>query len=88
MYHFRMTMVSFRCDDETVAAVDRWAAKLRVDRSQLLREAVRLHLNRLAVEDEDADWSSVPPDDGQQALAAIAEWGPAEDWSDWADAAG
>jgi len=25
--------------------------------------------------------------EGEMALAAIADWGPAEDWSDWADAA-
>ncbi len=88
MYDLCMTMVSFRCDEQTVVSIDRWAAKLHIDRSQLLREAVRLHLNRLAVENEDAGWSSVPLDDGQRALATIADWGPAEDWSDWADAAG
>jgi hypothetical protein len=27
-------------------------------------------------------------DDEEQALAEIADWGPAEDWSDWAEAAG
>jgi hypothetical protein len=33
----------------------------------------------------DADrWLAQPLDDGEQALARIAEWGPAEDWSDWA----
>jgi hypothetical protein len=29
----------------------------------------------------------VPMSDGERALAEIADWGPAEDWSDWADAA-
>ncbi len=25
---------------------------------------------------------------GESALATIADWGPAEDWEDWADATG
>ena len=28
----------------------------------------------------------VPLDQGELSLAAIADWGPAEDWSDWSDA--
>ena len=28
----------------------------------------------------------VPLNEGEKALAQVAEWGPAEDWSDWADA--
>jgi hypothetical protein len=28
-----------------------------------------------------------PLDDGERALMEVADWGPAEDWSDWADAA-
>ncbi len=28
-----------------------------------------------------------PLTDGENALAEIADWGPAEDWADWADAA-
>ena len=34
-------------------------------------------------------WAVSPLDDGERSLGGIAEWGPAEDWSDWAvDAAG
>jgi hypothetical protein len=29
----------------------------------------------------------MPLDEGERSLALIADWGPAEDWSDWADAA-
>ena len=32
----------------------------------------------------DADrWAATPLDEGEQALREIANWGPAEDWSDW-----
>lgn len=31
-------------------------------------------------------WQWVPPDDGEQSLEEVADWGPAEDWSDWANA--
>lgn len=87
-YDCCMTMLSFRCDEETAGTVDRWAASLGTDRSHLLREALRLHLNRLAAEHEGEVWRSMPVDDGEQTLAAVADWGPSEDWSDWSDAAG
>jgi len=28
-----------------------------------------------------------PPTEAEQALVGIADWGPAEDWTDWDDAA-
>ncbi len=31
-------------------------------------------------------WVEQPLDEGERALSQIADWGPAEDWSDWADA--
>jgi hypothetical protein len=31
-------------------------------------------------------WEENPLDEGEQSLAEIADWGPAEDWSDWLDA--
>jgi hypothetical protein len=81
-----MTMLSFRVEDEEAALIQAWAARLGIDRSQFLRDAVHRHLVRLASEDEAEIWAATPLDDGEQALAAIADWGPAEDWSDWADA--
>jgi len=81
-------MLSFRADDETAAAAQRWASRLGVDRSELLREALRRHLAQLAAEDDAAIWQRLPLDAGERALADAAEWGPAEDWSDWSDAAG
>lgn len=83
-----MTMLSFRIDDADARLAQLWADRLGVDRSELLREALRLHLLRLASERDAAAWARVPFDEGERALAEVAEWGPAEDWSDWSDAAG
>jgi predicted transcriptional regulator len=82
-----MTMLSFRLADEDAERVQAWAERLGVDRSELLRQAVRQHLLRLASEDDAALWVQHPLEPGEQTLAAIADWGPAEDWSDWTDAA-
>jgi predicted transcriptional regulator len=79
-------MLSFRVADEDAERVQAWAMRLGVDRSELLREAVRQHLLRLASENDAVTWVEHPLEAGEQVLAAIADWGPAEDWSDWANA--
>ena len=84
-YSHCMTMLSFRVDDEDADTIQHWADTLGVDRSALLRDAIRLHLNRLASEHDADQWQVLPLTDGESALAAIADWGPAEDWADWAD---
>lgn len=76
-------MVSFRADDEDVAAADRWAAVLGVERSELLRQALANHLARLSVEEEAARYDETPITDDEQALDGADDWGPTEDWSDW-----
>lgn len=81
-----MTMMSFRADDGEAALAQRWAERLGIDKSELLREALHEHLVRLMSEHDADRWAQEPLDDGERALAAIADWGPAEDWSDWADA--
>ena len=82
-----MTMLSFRVDEDDAAEVQRWAQRLGMDRSELLREALRRHLQRLASEHDARTWVEQPLDDGERSLSEMADWGPAEDWSDWADAA-
>ncbi len=82
-----MTMLSFRIDDHVAQDVQTWADRLGVDRSELLRDALRRHLNRLASENDARTWQHQPLDPGERAWADVADWGPAEDWSDWADAA-
>jgi hypothetical protein len=73
-------------DDDEAAQVQYWADRLGVDRSELLRDAVHRHLLRLASEDDLTRWEKQPLDEGERSLTEIADWGPAEDWSDWADA--
>lgn len=82
-----MTMLSFRVDENEAADVQRWAERLGVDRSELLREALHRHLVRLRVETDAEAWNATPLTYEEAALAESADWGPAEDWSDWADAA-
>lgn len=81
-----MTMLSFRVDHSDATQVQQWAQRLGIDRSELLRDALHRHLVRLASEHDAVRWEETPLDDGESALAGIADWGPAEDWSDWADA--
>lgn len=82
-----MTMISFRADDAEAAEVDRWARRLHLDRSELLREAVRRHLAELAADQDLQGYAEQPITDEETSLAQIADWGPAEDWADWTDAA-
>jgi hypothetical protein len=83
-----MTMLSFRVDDQEATDATLWADRLGIDRSELLREALHRHLVRLRAEEDTAAWLDAPLTADEQALGEIADWGPAEDWSDWADAAG
>ena len=80
-------MMSFRVDDGEAALAQRWADALGVDKSELLRDALHRHLIRLESEHDAERWATTPMQEGEKALTAIADWGPAEDWSDWADAA-
>jgi predicted ArsR family transcriptional regulator len=77
-------MLSFRVEKRDAEDAQRWAEALGVDRSELLREALRRHLDLLESEGDADRWAASPLDDGERALGDIAEWGPAEDWSDWA----
>jgi len=81
-----MTMMSFRVGEEEAAQAQQWADQLGVDKSELLREALHRHLVRLASEHDASAWAQDPLTDDELALAHIADWGAAEDWSDWADA--
>jgi antitoxin MazE2 len=82
-----MTMLSFRVEEREAAAAQAWAERLGLDRSELLRDALRRHLLRLASECDAETWEQHPLMVEEQSLNEIAEWGPAEDWADWADAA-
>lgn len=81
-----MTMLSFRVDDDEAADAQQWAERLGVDRSELLREALHRHLVRLRAETDIEAWNEFPLGSDEMAFSEIADWGPAEDWADWADA--
>lgn len=81
-----MTMLSFRMREQDAADVQAWSEHLGVDRSELLREAVRRHLILLAAESDIDAWTQIPLTADERSLSDTADWGPAEDWSDWADA--
>ena len=81
-----MTMLSFRVDDDEAADAQRWAERLGIDRSELLREALHRHLVRLRAEDDVEAWTNLPLTPDEAAFTESADWGPAEDWSDWTDA--
>jgi hypothetical protein len=77
-------MVSFRAEDEDVAEADRWAERLGVDRSELLREALADHLVRLAAEADAEAFEEQPFTAEETELDIADDWGAAEGWSDWA----
>ena len=75
-------------DDDDAAAIQHWADALGVDRSEILRDAVHRHLVVLNSEADAERWEQQPATDAERSLEGIADWGPAEDWSDWNHAAG
>jgi hypothetical protein len=83
-----MTMLSFRVLDADAAELQRWADALGIDRSELLREAMHLHLVTLRGARDAERWERLPATEAESSIAEIADWGPAEDWRDWADATG
>lgn len=83
-----MTMFSFRVEEAEAEEATRWAQRLGIDRSELLREALHQYLVRLRAEDDVEAWLKMPMTGDEQSLAEISDWGPAEDWTDWLDATG
>lgn len=65
-------MLTFRVTAQDAVAVKRWARRLGIDRSEFLRQALQRRLAELS--------------DSSAGLAQTADWGPTEDWTDWADA--
>ena len=76
-------MVSFRAEEEDMEEADRWAKRLGVERSELLRDALASYLARLVAEAEPGAYGANPFTPEESALDAADEWSPAEDWSDW-----
>jgi antitoxin MazE2 len=82
-----MTMLSFRVDPDEAQEARRRAAELGMEYSEFLRRALHRYLVALASQEDPAIWKRMPLSADEASLASIADWGPAEDWSDWADAA-
>ena len=80
-------MFSFRLDESEAQEARRWADRLGVDRSELLRDALHRHLVRLRAEEDIEAWTRRPLTSDEYAFAEISDWGPAEDWTDWTDEA-
>ncbi len=59
-----------------------------MDRSEPLRQALRNHLAGLRAVADAQTWVDRPLTEDETALHQVAYRGPADDWSDWADAAG
>jgi antitoxin MazE2 len=83
-----MTMLSFRVRDDDAVEIQRWADALGVDRSEILRDALHRYLAALSSEHEVDAWGRTPLTAAERSLSEIADWGPAEDWAEWSDAAG
>ena len=83
-----MTMFSFRVESAEAEEATRWAKRLGIDRSELLRDALHRYLVRLRAENDVEAWLRKPLTDDEASLADISDWGPAEDWTDWLDATG
>ena len=82
-----MTTLSFHVSETEAESVANWADKLGIEKSDLLRTALHRHLVKFASEEDSRIWLEMPLTDGEFALSAIADWGVAEDWSDWGVAA-
>ena len=82
-----MTTLSFHVSETEAESVAIWADKLGIEKSDLLRAALHRHLIKLASEEDSRIWLEIPLTDGEFALSAVADWGVAEDWSDWSVAA-
>ena len=82
-----MATLSFHVSDSEAESVAIWADKLGIEKSDLLRTALHRHLVKLASEEDSRIWLEMPLTDGEFALSAVADWGVAEDWSDWGVAA-
>lgn len=76
-------MLTFRVDAADAAAAQEWAGRLGLDRSELLRTALRRHVDRLRSENDAEAWARHPLSAEESALAEVSGWGPAEEWSDW-----
>ena len=83
-----MTMLSFRVDPAEAARTREMAEALGIPQSEMIREALRRHLNALAAQQDAAAYQANLLAPEELSLVDAEQWVPAEDWSEWADAVG
>lgn len=83
-----MTLLSFHVNDNQAADAQRWADRLGINKSELLRDSLHRYLGWLESEEEADRRQARPLTDTESMLGAIADWGKMEDWSDWTEATG
>ena len=82
-----MTMLSFRVEPDEAARAREMADALGIPQSEMIREALRRHLNALAAQRDATAYEANPLSPEELSLIEVEHWAPAEDWSDWVDAA-
>lgn len=83
-----MSMLTCRMADTEAARVREAAERLGVSVSQMIREALRRHLNSVGAEHDAEIYDSSPLRPDELTIMSVQSCLPAEDWSDWADAPG
>lgn len=81
-----MTMLSFRVDPAEAARAREMAHALGIPQSEMIRDALRRHLNALSAPRDAAAYEVNPLGPEELSLTKVEHWAPAEDWSDWSDA--
>ena len=81
-------MLTCRLADAEASRLREEADALGVSVSHLIREALRRYLNSVAAERDAEIYARSPLRPDEMPFLAAESWGPAEDWSDWADASG
>ncbi len=81
-------MLSFRVEPEVAEKVREMSVYLGVSQSEMISEALRTHINMLAARRDALVYQENPLTPEELAFASVERWTPAEDWSEWADAAG
>ena len=83
-----MTMLSFRVEPAEAVRAREMADALGIPQSEMMREALRRHLNALAAQQDASSYEAAPLTRAELSLIEGEQWEPAEDWSDWSHAEG
>ena len=83
-----MTMLSFRVEPAEAERAREMADALGIPQSEMMRDALRRHLNALAAQRDASAYEATPLTRQELSLIEGEQWAPAEDWSDWSHAEG